>query len=214
MDHVTTDAGTVIFHKRDCLFLKTLHLNRYDTYLNPGHCVKLASHAGTSICVLTGLNCDVSLFGTGEIYLGRSSRPIPEGLPEKLLYIRLNLDMTQKQMLDRLQSGLDPDFDQIKLYPGHISDYENGIREPPLRILMEYARIAKVPMEVLANRWLSLPGSLTSMFSADFLRKLGARKYWAGVRRARAKNQKLTNSDGTRTPPQGKAAPRRGKKPK
>ena len=89
--------------------------------------------------------------------------------------------MTQKQMLERLQSGLDPDFDRIKLYPSHISDYENGIREPPLRILMEYARIAKVPMEVLVNRWLSLPSPLSSILSARYLRQLGPCKYWAGI---------------------------------
>ena len=118
--------------------------------------------------------------------MGRSSRPIPVGLPEKLLYIRLLLYLTQKEMFDRLQSGLDPDFDQIKLHSSHISEYERGMREPPLRVLLEYARIAQVPMEVLVDRWLSLPSSLRASLMAKDLEKVGPRVFWPRVRRAQA----------------------------
>lgn len=118
------------------------------------------------------------------MFLGRSSRPIAEGLAEKLLYIRVNLKLTQKQMFERLQSGLDPGIDQIKLHASHISEYERGIREPPLRIVLEYARIVQLPMEILVDRWLFIPGGATNRLTADYATGLSPRVFWARVRRA------------------------------
>lgn len=38
-----------------------------------------------------------------------------------------------------------------------ISGYEPGEREPPLPVLLAYARLAKVPMKVLVDDELDLP---------------------------------------------------------
>lgn len=150
-----------------------------------------------------------------ELLLGRSSRPIPVGLPDKLLYVRLILHLTQKQMFDLLQSGLDPILDQIKLHSSHISEYERGIREPPLRVLLEYARIAKVPMEVLVDRSLSVPSELRARLLADDLKKVGPRVFWPRVRRAWAEyQQEIERHKENRTKSRKKVRPRSENKPK
>jgi transcriptional regulator with XRE-family HTH domain len=38
-----------------------------------------------------------------------------------------------------------------------ISGYERGEREPPLPVLLAYARLARVPMETLVDDKLNLP---------------------------------------------------------
>lgn len=147
--------------------------------------------------------------------MGRSSRPIPEGLPEKLLHVRLLLHFTQKEMFDRLQTGLNPILDEIKLHSSHISEYERGIREPPLRVLLEYARIAQVPMEVLVDRFLSLPSSLRASLMAKNLQKVGPRVFWPRVRRAQAEyKQEIESYKESQTKSQKKVRTRSGNKPK
>jgi transcriptional regulator with XRE-family HTH domain len=127
-----------------------------------------------------------SLFN--EDILGRSHRPIPKWLAEKLYYIRLSLDFTQKQMLERLQIGLAEDVDPITgLYPSHISEYEKGIREPPLRVLLEYSRIAQVPMEVIVDQRMSLPSEFSLFFQASMLKE---RKAEAALRRSKTNKNK------------------------
>ena len=124
--------------------------------------------------------------------MGRSSRPIPKGLPEKLYYIRLSLRLTQKQMVERLRVGLDQDSDPINPpYPSHISEYERGIREPPLRILLEYARVAVVPMDVLVDSWLQIRNEGGLFFRASMIKD---RKNEAALRRLEAKKQKIEGS--------------------
>jgi transcriptional regulator with XRE-family HTH domain len=124
--------------------------------------------------------------------LGRSHRPIPHGLPEKLYYIRLSLKLTQKQMVERLRIGLDEDLDPITApYPSHISEYERGIREPPLRVLLEYARVIQVPMDVLVDRWLSIPNQGGLFFHASMIED---RKKEAALRRLEGKQKKIKTS--------------------
>lgn len=93
----------------------------------------------------------------GVVLMGRSRRPIPEHLPEKLFYIRLHLALTQEQMVRRLQAELDED-ERIPLFSGHISEYERGEREPPLKVLLQYARLGQMPLEVLVDDRMSPPG--------------------------------------------------------
>jgi transcriptional regulator with XRE-family HTH domain len=91
--------------------------------------------------------------------MGRSHRPMPRRLAEKLYYIRRHLDLTQEQMVERLKSKLlESHKDELPLYPGHISEYERGMREPPLVVLLQYARLAQVPLENLVDDGLDLPG--------------------------------------------------------
>jgi transcriptional regulator with XRE-family HTH domain len=84
-----------------------------------------------------------------------SARPKPERLAEKLRQIRLALGMSQSEMHKHL--GVE---DSIMFK--RISDYELGKNEPPLMILLEYARAANVALEVLADDELDLPERLPS----------------------------------------------------
>jgi transcriptional regulator with XRE-family HTH domain len=85
--------------------------------------------------------------------MGRASRPKPKRLAEKLLRIRLAIGVSQNGMLQLL--GLKED-----LFQGSISGYELGTREPPLPVLLAYARRAGVSTDVLIDDDLDLPGNL------------------------------------------------------
>ena len=87
--------------------------------------------------------------------MARSPRPKPARLPEKLLQIRLALELSQDGMLREL--GLDE-----RLSRTSISAYELGTSEPPLPVLLDYARIANVWMDVLVDDELDLPDKLPS----------------------------------------------------
>jgi transcriptional regulator with XRE-family HTH domain len=49
---------------------------------------------------------------------------------------------------------------KVSLQPGHISEYEAGKREPPLPVLLHYARAAGIHMEVLVDDAMDLPRTL------------------------------------------------------
>jgi transcriptional regulator with XRE-family HTH domain len=93
--------------------------------------------------------------------MGRSHRQKPERLASKLQAIRTNLDLTQEQMIKRL------DCSAIPLYPASISEYENGRREPPLLVLLAYARLADVTMEMLVDDALELQEGLGTKANKD-----------------------------------------------
>lgn len=86
----------------------------------------------------------------------RRERHIPERLAEKLLHIRSALGLSQSEMLRRLGS---PE----KLQQSSISGYERGVREPPLLIVLEYARVANVYADVLLDDELDLPLQIPSL---------------------------------------------------
>lgn len=86
--------------------------------------------------------------------MGRSRRPCPVRLAAKLRQIRAGLGLTQEQMFEHLGET------KTALYPGHISLYEVGRREPPLPVLLRYARIAGVYVDVLIDDELDLPDKL------------------------------------------------------
>jgi transcriptional regulator with XRE-family HTH domain len=80
-------------------------------------------------------------------------RQKPERLAEKLRQIRLSLGLSQDGMLGRL--GLAEDF-----FRSRISAYELGNREPPLPVLLKYARLVGVSTDVLIDDELDLPDKL------------------------------------------------------
>jgi transcriptional regulator with XRE-family HTH domain len=82
--------------------------------------------------------------------MGRGVRPRPDRLAEKLLQIRTALGLSQTDMLYRL--GVE---DLIEY--NNISKYEMGKNEPPLMILLQYARVAGVNMEAFVDDELDLP---------------------------------------------------------
>lgn len=77
----------------------------------------------------------------------------PKRLGEKLRQIRLALGLSQTEMLKRL--GLED-----AIWYTQISGYELGRRDPPLMILLEYARAAGVSTDVLIDDELDLPARL------------------------------------------------------
>lgn len=86
--------------------------------------------------------------------MGTARRPQPKYLPAKLLRIRQALDLTQEQMAARLQHLKPPP------QPGQISRFEQGKREPSLLILLEYARVAGISIDILADDEAELPTKL------------------------------------------------------
>lgn len=82
--------------------------------------------------------------------MGKTPRPKPARLPEKLLQIRTSLGLSQNGMIRRL--GLTEE-----LLQGSISGYELGSREPPLPVLLSYAQAAGICVDVLINDEVDLP---------------------------------------------------------
>ena len=82
--------------------------------------------------------------------MGRSARPRPERLAEKLLQIRQSLVLSQNEMLVAL--GLEE-----KVFRSAVSGYELGTREPPLPVLLKYARLAGVSTDLLIDDKMDLP---------------------------------------------------------
>jgi transcriptional regulator with XRE-family HTH domain len=86
-----------------------------------------------------------------------------KNLPSKLRKIRLALNLSQSQMLEKL--GL-----ADKSYRSAISGFERGTREPALPILLKYAKIAGLSSDFLLDDDIELPAKLPSDFSHDHLK--------------------------------------------
>jgi len=87
--------------------------------------------------------------------MGKAVRPRPVHLAGKLLRIRETLGLSQNGMLRLL--GFEESITR-----DYISAYELGKREPPLTVLLQYARAANVLVEVLIDDELDLPKELPS----------------------------------------------------
>lgn len=87
--------------------------------------------------------------------MGRGARERPQRLAEKLLHIRTALGISQSEMLRRLGAE-----DRMDYY--RISEFESGKGEPSLPLLLQYARVANVWMDVLVDDELDLPDKLPS----------------------------------------------------
>jgi transcriptional regulator with XRE-family HTH domain len=85
--------------------------------------------------------------------MGKKARPKPKRLAEKLLQIRNALGLSQSEMFRRLDVEK---FSEIK----RISDYEVDKSEPPLPVLLQYARVAGICLDVLVDDELDLPDRL------------------------------------------------------
>ena len=85
--------------------------------------------------------------------MGKAKRIKPERLAEKLLQIRESLGLSQNEMVQRL--GYSNIFTR-----NYISAFELEIREPPLPVLLSYARLAKVSTDVLIDDEQDLPKRL------------------------------------------------------
>lgn len=87
--------------------------------------------------------------------MARGPREKPERLAEKLLQIRITLGLSQTEMLKRLGA-------EERMAYNRISEFESGKGEPSLIILLEYAWVAGICVDVLINDALDLPPKLPS----------------------------------------------------
>ena len=86
--------------------------------------------------------------------MGKASRKRPKRLSEKLLTIRVSLNLTNEELIKRL------DCSDIPLYRASISQYESDKSEPPLEVLLRYARLANICVDLLIDDDLDLPNEL------------------------------------------------------
>ncbi|MEK7724189.1 MAG: helix-turn-helix transcriptional regulator [Acidobacteriota bacterium] len=102
--------------------------------------------------------------------MGRAKRFQPTRLAEKLAEIRNRLELNQSQLFNRLGET------KSTIYASYISGYEIGTREPPLDVLLRYARIAGVPVDVLIDDELDLPKGLPSEKKYEWVVTMRERK--------------------------------------
>lgn len=88
--------------------------------------------------------------------MGKHPRPKQARLGEKLLQIRRALNLSQNGILKHL--GLEETLSRTI-----ISNYELGEREPPLYVLLRYARVAGVCLDSIVDDELDLPRKLPSV---------------------------------------------------
>lgn len=96
--------------------------------------------------------------------MGKQTRKRPRRLPEKLLEIRLKLDLSQSGMVRRL--GLEDEIER-----DYISKYERGTLEPSLWVLLQYARAANVWVDVLIDNDLDLPDKLPAKSKSEGVKR-------------------------------------------
>ena len=85
--------------------------------------------------------------------MGRKPRAKPERLAEKLRAIREAFGLSQGEFVKRLDAG---ELIDAK----HVSKFELDEREPSLLVLLRYARLAGISIDVLADDELHLPAKL------------------------------------------------------
>jgi len=83
------------------------------------------------------------------------ARPRPQRLAEKLKQVRQALGLSQTAFAKQLRV-------KEKVPYTRISDYERNKNEPSLMVLLEYARLAGVQLEIFADDQLDLPARLPS----------------------------------------------------
>ena len=85
--------------------------------------------------------------------MGRAKRQRVGRLSEKLLQIRNDLNLSQNELIREL--GLED-----VIYQSNVSGYESGEREPPLPIILSYARLAGISTDYLIDDDLEIPSNL------------------------------------------------------
>lgn len=96
----------------------------------------------------------------------RMEKHAPKRLGEKLRKIRESFGDSQAAFLERLGK---PE----SILQTSISSYEGGRREPPLLILLKYARLADVSVDVLIDDIIDLPNFSTVTAKRKFYKHTG-----------------------------------------
>jgi transcriptional regulator with XRE-family HTH domain len=86
--------------------------------------------------------------------MGRSQRPRPKKLSFKLAQIRKALGLTLEEMVKQLN------YTESPLYPSNVFEFEKNRREPPLAVILSYARRVNISTDYLIDDALSLPNKL------------------------------------------------------
>jgi transcriptional regulator with XRE-family HTH domain len=105
------------------------------------------------------------------LLMGRSHRPRPKRLGKKLRQIRVSLNLTLEQMIEFLN------YKESPLYPTNISGMERGEREPPLQLLLAYARLIGISTDMLIDD------------AADIPEKISVNTQSIGIRRFKRQNK-------------------------
>src|ERR1044071_8492106 len=100
--------------------------------------------------------------------MAKATRKRPARLAEKLLEIRLKLGLSQNGLIRHL--GLVDELEQ-----DYISKFERGVLVPPLHVLLLYAEIANVWMEVLIKDSLDLPEILPANPKSEGIKRKAGR---------------------------------------
>jgi transcriptional regulator with XRE-family HTH domain len=88
--------------------------------------------------------------------MGRSAREKPRKLGKKLKHIRVvELGLSQTQMAEVLK---------LKINYSAIGQYERGVREPTLPILLKYARLIGISTDILIDDKLELRANTGKKF--------------------------------------------------
>ena len=95
--------------------------------------------------------------------MGKAVRERPVRLAEKLLYVRRALGLSQNGLIR--QMGVTDKIIQVD-----ISTYELDQREPSLKVLLAYARVANVSVESLIDDELDLPARLPAKTKNEEIR--------------------------------------------
>ena len=85
--------------------------------------------------------------------MGQKRRTQPEKLKIKLKAIRVKMEVSQQKMVELLNHHAPNEV----IVPGHISDFENGKREPSLPVLLAYSKLTGISTNVLIDDRLDLP---------------------------------------------------------
>jgi transcriptional regulator with XRE-family HTH domain len=96
-------------------------------------------------------------------------RPRPRRMASKLREIREKLELSQSQMLAKLDL-------KEKMHYGRISQYENDEREPSLITVLAYAHVAGVHLEDIVSDDLDLPSKLPGNVNYQGLRHKSSRR--------------------------------------
>src|SRR5215210_1217422 len=96
--------------------------------------------------------------------MGKYPRRKPARLTEKLVHIRAPLGLSQNGLVRHL--GLTAELGRET-----ISGYKLGTTEPPLPILLAYARAANVYVDALIDDELDLPDKLPSRAKSEGIKR-------------------------------------------
>jgi transcriptional regulator with XRE-family HTH domain len=86
-----------------------------------------------------------------KLLMARGARLKPKRLAEKLIQIRTMLELSQNELIRKLE---------VELTQNRISEYETGKGEPPLPVLLRYARLVGISTDTLIDDELDLPAKL------------------------------------------------------